>query len=574
MKQGDFKIILEQCIEKLRQGGSVEECLLVYPEYREKLEPLLSMVLRLSSIEEIKPSQEFITDSKVRLLNRIRRISAESQTAQQKQRSLIRTLPNLVSDFFQYPVSLKRHILPVAVALVLIMLVSIGQLFYFRPSITMAAPCTLNVFTGNVEVQVPGTDEWQYGTNQMILEMGTVIKTYESSHAILTFFTGSTSIKLEPATEVVIQQLDNGDETDTIVLLQNTGKTWSFVGSSDSAEINYQVKTPAATASAMGTLFTVEVDDEGSTIVATTEGTVSVTTQNDEVLLSNSQKVRVKPGEALPAPSPISPPVTEISISIDNGGGASITDPNSSSTGTLESGFSYNQITGSQSIVAPDGPRIITIPEPVNGEYILLLSCEAPGKTGFNILITSDNKEIFRYDGSFLTGNQKLWLVHLDLFVENGIVLDAAVNEVEALVSRSIDDIVTVSPHIGEQEKEKGKSKPEKEKEYPDKNDKQEKDKDSDEYYVDIEGEDNRGQGKKDKNEEDNKGQDQKDKNEEDNKGQGQKDKDEEDKGNQSQDKSDDKENKDSPADKDNNGQGKKDDDSKGKESGNKNKDK
>ncbi|MFC1901226.1 FecR domain-containing protein, partial [Chloroflexota bacterium] len=506
MKKSSFQIILEQCIEQLQKGSSLEDCLSQYPEHREKLEPLLRTAFRLNALEETKPSDEFITASKARVLNRIREVPVESRTARQRQNSLLDTLSNLVRDFIRYPVSLRRYAVPVAVALIIVAVVSVGQLFYFRPSTSLAAPCTLNVFTGNVEIREPGTDEWQYGTNRMVLEAGTVIKTQESSHAILTFFTGSASIKLEPATELVIQQLDNGDGAKTITLTQNTGKTWSFVGPSESPETMYKVDTPSASALAAGTLFTVEVDDDGATTVVTTEGKVKVKAQDSEVLLSSMQKVKVKRGEAVPAPSSIFPPGTEIIISADSGVAASITDPSGSSTGNLESGFSYNQITGSQSIVYSDGPQIITIPEPVSGQYILLLSCEAPGTNKFSIKITSDDKEVVKYSVSLPENEQQLWLIHLNISVSNGVVENAEVGEIEVLKNKDIDDVVTVSPSIAEQEKAKSESEKKKDKEQ-DKKDKENKGRDNE--GEDEEDRDGQSQGKPDdKEDKDNKGQD------------------------------------------------------------------
>ncbi|MFC1921039.1 FecR domain-containing protein [Chloroflexota bacterium] len=571
--RSDFKIILEQCIERLRQGSSIEVCLSEYPEYREKLEPLLHMVLRLSAFEEVQPSPEFMASSKERVLDRIRQIKAESQNAERNQISFIQNIYNRVSEFFQYPVSLKSYIVPASVVTILAILVSVGQFLYIRPSAILAAPCILNVFSGNVEIRAPDADEWLHGTNRMILEAGTVIKTQESSHAILTFFSGSTSVKLEPETEVIIQQLDKSDEIQTIALLQNDGKTWSFVGSSASGEINYQVNTSSASAIAMGTLFTVEIDDDGSTVVATTEGEVKVTAEDSQVLLGKLQKVTVKSGEALPSPSSIYPPVTAVTIFVENGIATSITDPNGFSTGNLESGIFYNQIIGSQSILSSEGPQVITIPEPVNGEYLLLLSCKAPGVTGFDISITSDDKEVFRYNGSFLTSQQKLWLVYLDMFVEDGIITGAAVDEVEALRNENVDEIITVSPSVKEQEKAKSESA--KNKELPEKKEKQENDKGQE--ADDNTGGDNTGkdqnQKDKDNGNKDNQSQDKSNNGNKDNQSQDKSNN--ENKDNQSQDKSSnnnkdgtetDKQKKD--IEKDN----KKD--SSEKESGNKNKDK
>ncbi len=546
VKRDKFQVILEKCTEQLQKGGSLEECLSQYPEHRERLEPLLRLALRISAIEKAKPSDEFVDTSKARILSKIQQSAAESDTAQRKSRAFTDYIADMIKDAFRPPVSLRKYALPVGIVAVLAIILSVGQMFYFRPSAVLAAPCTLNVFTGNVEVQMPGTDEWLAGANRMVLEEGTSIRTQDSSHAILTFYAGSTSIKLEPSTEIIVQQLNGDEEEKNITVMQITGKTWSFVSPSESGGTVYRVDTPSASAIAQGTLFTVEIDNEGSTTIATTEGKVKVKAQDSEVIVASLQKVKVKSGEEPPEPVAVTPPLTEITISANKGIAASITDPNGSSTGVLEDGFTYNQITGSQSVLYSDGPQVITIPEPENGEYVLILSCDAPGSTKLNVLISSDDKEVYKFRVTLPASEQNLWLIHLDVSVEDGAVTDASVHDVESLNVENVDNIVTVSPTVEEQEKAKSQS--DKKKDSEDKENKGKKKDDGDVETETEEEKDNRGQDKQDEDK-GNQGQGQQDE-DKGNKGQDKKD---EDKGNQGQDKQDE--------DKDNKGQEKKDED-------------
>jgi len=63
--------ILDDCIEQIEKGSSIEACLAEYPDMREELEPLLRIALSISSIPKVQPSPEFVTLSKLRLINRI-----------------------------------------------------------------------------------------------------------------------------------------------------------------------------------------------------------------------------------------------------------------------------------------------------------------------------------------------------------------------------------------------------------------------------------------------------------------------------------------------------------------------
>ena len=55
----EFNEILEECIERVVRGDSIEDCLLVYEKYAEELEPLLRMAAEAKGATEIKPRPEF-----------------------------------------------------------------------------------------------------------------------------------------------------------------------------------------------------------------------------------------------------------------------------------------------------------------------------------------------------------------------------------------------------------------------------------------------------------------------------------------------------------------------------------
>ncbi|HLD92938.1 MAG TPA: hypothetical protein VI703_01870 [Anaerolineales bacterium] len=64
---------LEDCLTRMRlEGATPEECLALYPEFREELAPLLLAAADIRSLESLKPRREFRARARTRLLAHIR----------------------------------------------------------------------------------------------------------------------------------------------------------------------------------------------------------------------------------------------------------------------------------------------------------------------------------------------------------------------------------------------------------------------------------------------------------------------------------------------------------------------
>jgi len=180
----------------------------------------------------------------------------------------------------------------------------------FAPVYSSSSPipeCTLSILNGTVEVQEPGSDNWEQAVNGMFLITGTYARTAVESHAMLTFFEGST-ITLDSDTTIEIRQLDfNEKQSTTIILKQWLGRTWSRVVKMVESGSYYEVETPSAIAVVRGTQFLIEVDDAGATRLNTTEGLVSVIAQGEEVYVSAGQQTTVEPGYSPSEPTKTKP---------------------------------------------------------------------------------------------------------------------------------------------------------------------------------------------------------------------------------------------------------------------------
>jgi len=146
----------------------------------------------------------------------------------------------------------RKVAIPIALALLLTIGASFGAFNFLSPSPALNSQCTLSILNGSAEVQGPDSDNWEQGTDGMTLIAGTTIRTPLDSHALLTFFEGST-LKLDPGTDIEIQQAEYDDlQSTTIALKQWMGRTWSRIVIMTSPGSHYQIETPSASAIVRG----------------------------------------------------------------------------------------------------------------------------------------------------------------------------------------------------------------------------------------------------------------------------------------------------------------------------------
>ncbi len=439
--------VLDECIERIRKGETVESCLAEYPNLRKQIKPLLDTALSISGIPQVSPSDEFRKTSKARLMARLRQESIQAEAAKSGRRvPLAGGLAAAWQRLRQDVVATRKVAVPVTIVLLIALgagLYQFGAFRFLSPTPVLASQCTLSILSGDVEVRNSEAESWRQGADGMLLPVGAQVKTTPDSHALLTFFEGST-IKLNPDTDIEILRLEYDDEEGaTIVLKQSMGKSWNRVAALADLRSYYQIETPSASAMARGTLFTVEVDQTGLTQVVTIEGLVRVVAQGEEVQLPPGQQTLVAVETVPSQPVAMSVPRAEILVMIDMPAVGSVSDPTGASTGYLPSGLAYNQITGSQSSSPSDGTQIVTIPEPTTGEYIVVLRPVAQGTANFSITGKSGDAVTFEHAETLPTTSESGWLVHLDLDVDDdGVIVSATVSEVEPLGDEEPENIV------------------------------------------------------------------------------------------------------------------------------------
>ncbi len=271
MKRG-LSEALEECLVLLeREGATVEECLVRYPEYADDLRPLLEIARQVRRMPQPVGRAAAFAAGKQRMLEALARR--------------------------EKPAPFRRRVwLPRALAFALaLVLVTVGGLFLLsRPERGVVQAATLIQAEGIVEVLPAGGDAWREVSAGERLEAGDRVRTGSLSRATLAFFDGSLT-GLEAGTEMAILEMNSQQESVAIVLYQESGRTYNRVRPLPGGESCFKIETPAATAAVRGTEFAVVVGPDGSTQVVVVEGVVEVAARQSVVAVGAGQEATVWP---------------------------------------------------------------------------------------------------------------------------------------------------------------------------------------------------------------------------------------------------------------------------------------
>ncbi len=410
----DFENILDECLKLVMKGESIESILAEYPDVREELESLLHTAVEISHLPKIEPSPEYVHTSKINLLREIR-LSKSVKTPGLNSFSLTRQFTSAVGDFWQTFSAPKKWSVAVTAVLVVVLFLTLGQFVFFKSSPAMASTCLLQILTGEVSISDVDSGSFRPGSDGMILEMGTQVKTDIESHALITFNDGST-IKLEPETVLEIKHLATNEEGSPVIILsQLVGSTWSSVVDMTNLDSRFEIDTPSATAVVHGTLFTTDVNDEGETTISTTEGLVSVTADDEEVFVAANKQTKVSRGNKPSQPQDIPEPDSEISIFITGLAVGSLVDPTGSSTGKLPDGTEFNQIQDSLSSISGIDTQVITVANPKNGNYKIALRYLGESTITYRIQGKLRGEVVQNFEDSLVPENEQDYILDFNL---------------------------------------------------------------------------------------------------------------------------------------------------------------
>ncbi|MFC1972394.1 FecR domain-containing protein [Chloroflexota bacterium] len=344
----------------------------------------------------------------------------------------------------------KRIILPISISVVVLLVASFivsGVFDLWSPSPVLAHPCTLSTLSGSVEWKAKASDEWTVVVDGTVLKTGNYVRTDEHSHALLTFFDGST-IKLEPESAVVIGEVEYDRQQNTnIEVRQLGGVIWHHIEAPLAGELQYKVYTQSAEVIVLGTSFTVDVNKSGSTKVLAVEGSVGVRAQGREVQLLANQETSVEVGSMPAMPSMHIKEQDKLLITLDLPGICSVKDPSGSSTGYLPSGVSFNQIKESQLELSDDGKQLISVSDPKSGEYLLTIRNTQYQSTKLNIRAVSQDNVIFEHN-EVIKSTDGDKILRLTISEDNARIISAEIANIEPVIDQGPEKVVVTDISI------------------------------------------------------------------------------------------------------------------------------
>lgn len=165
---------------------------------------------------------------------------------------------------------------------------------------------TLRVFAGSVEVGADG--QFAAGSDGQTVSEGDTVRTGADGRAAIEYFDGSVT-RLDHSTSftiVTLQILGNDEGSTVIEGDQGSGNTYNRVTELTDSESRFAVETPTAVASVQGTIYAVIFNADGSITIAVIEGSVVVTSGDDEIEVPAGFMVTIAAdgtiGELVPIP--------------------------------------------------------------------------------------------------------------------------------------------------------------------------------------------------------------------------------------------------------------------------------
>jgi hypothetical protein len=204
---------------------------------------------------------------------------------------------------------IRRWRIPIAL-FIIISVVVFALVIYNKTNQSLTI---LSVTSGKVFVLKPNSAIWLEGKEGMTLDVDYVVKSEAAAQATITFFEGST-VELEGSTEIKLAELGNiaRNERNSIMLIQEIGKTTSRIKKLIDPVSRYEIETKAAVAAVRGSTMYVDVAEYGRTAVGNAEGVVSIIAQGVEVKIPEGMHSSALPGQE---PSDPLPGVKAVSIS-------------------------------------------------------------------------------------------------------------------------------------------------------------------------------------------------------------------------------------------------------------------
>ncbi len=269
----------------------------------------------------------------------------------------------------------RRRLLIVAVIAALVVVPAVLVITQQRAA---AAATILSILDGTASV-ARGTATFAAASDGDIVTTGDRVQTAERSHAMVTFFDGST-LEIEPATTVQIEEASTTDGAIAIRISQTIGRTWASVQKLTRADSKFEIRTPTLVAAVRGTAFITEVLADGTSTVRTTDGIVQVTSQGQTVLVAAGQTTTASPNAPPSAPGSVNTPPNRLRFGMHSPAYLVVVDAFGRACGIVMPGPNVvRQIPGCLASDPGTDPQLVDVPDAPAGTYRLFATLVAPG---------------------------------------------------------------------------------------------------------------------------------------------------------------------------------------------------
>jgi FecR protein len=267
----------------------------------------------------------------------------------------------------------------VLIAAVIAALVVVPAALVLTQQRAAGAATILSILEGSASV-ARGTAGFSSASDGDLLNIGDRVQTAVSSHAMVTFFDGST-LEIEPATTVQIEDAASATSgAISIRISQTIGRTWASVQKLARVDSKFEIRTPTAVAAVRGTGFITEVLADGTTTVQTTDGNVQVTAQGQSVTVGAGQTTTVPPSSPPSAPVSRSTPPNLLRFGMHSPAYLAVVDPFGRACGIVLPGPTIvRQIPGCLASDPGSDPQLVDIPNASAGTYQVVIASIAPG---------------------------------------------------------------------------------------------------------------------------------------------------------------------------------------------------
>lgn len=270
----------------------------------------------------------------------------------------------------------RRRSLIVAV---IVALVVVPAMLVVTQQRAASAATVLTILDGSASV-ARGTAAFVIASDGDIVNTGDRVQTADRSHAMVTFFDGST-LEIEPATTVQIEEAASAASGSiSIRIAQAIGRTWASVQKLTHADSRFELRTPSLTAGVRGTGFITEVLADGTSTLETTDGLVQVTAQGQSVLVGAGQATTAAANAPPTAPAPPTRLPSRLRFGLHSPAYLVVVDPFGRACGIVLPGpTAVRQIPGCLASDPGTEPQLVDVANAPAGTYQLLVASIGPG---------------------------------------------------------------------------------------------------------------------------------------------------------------------------------------------------